>query len=248
MSNSCYNSINTGKEQNKAGNYSAALQSFNTVLQKCDAYDAKEKAYAGKAAALNGLKQYNDAMAAANLGLQISKTSIDNLFERANAEIGLGMGSDAKADLTTITSLTQKNQNVAERATIYAKIAALNARQQQYDEALSNVHQAMNLDGSNPDFYVLQGDIYTASGSFQEALSSYDAAIGKGKNDAEVWRAKATALAKMYQKKYGTENAGTLSKKMTNTEKQSLCSAIKTASEHGMKDMNMDLLQVSVCN
>src|SRR5882672_1472220 len=122
-SNSCYNQIVTGESQNRAGNYSAALQSFNEVLNKCDAYDAKEKAYAGKAGALNGLRQYNDALTAANAGLKISQSSINNLFEKANAELGLGMNAEARADLNSLTALTQKNQHAAERATIYAKIA-----------------------------------------------------------------------------------------------------------------------------
>ena len=74
-SNSCYNLISSAQSQNKAGNYSAALDNFNTVLKKCDAYDAKEKAYAGKAASLNGLKQYNDAMAAAGDGTSNSLLS-----------------------------------------------------------------------------------------------------------------------------------------------------------------------------
>jgi len=54
MSNGCYNLISSGEASNKAGNYTAALDDFNQVLKKCDAYDAKEKAFAGKAAALNG--------------------------------------------------------------------------------------------------------------------------------------------------------------------------------------------------
>jgi tetratricopeptide (TPR) repeat protein len=248
MSNNCYNMISTGQGQNKSGNFSAALETFNTVLQKCDAYDAKEKGFAGKAEALNGLKQFNDALEAANQGLKISNTSIDNLFQKATAEIGLGMESAAKADLNTIISLTQKNKNTAERATIYAKIAALNAKEQAYDEALGNINQAMSLDNSNLDFAVLQGDIYVASGKFKEGLESYDNAISKGRNDAEVWKAKATALIKMNQKKYGTDNAGTLAKKMNSTEKQSLCSTIRTAMERGMKDMNLELMQVAVCN
>src|ERR1700704_718972 len=86
MSNNCYNLIATGESQNRAGNYNTALQNFNEVLNKCDAYDAKEKAYAGKAGALNGLRQYNDALTAANAGLKISQSSINNLFEKANAE------------------------------------------------------------------------------------------------------------------------------------------------------------------
>ena len=67
-SNSCYNLINSSNDQNKAGDYSSALANFNEILKKCDAYDAKIPAYAGKAAALNGLHQYQDALAAAQEG------------------------------------------------------------------------------------------------------------------------------------------------------------------------------------
>src|SRR6186713_799319 len=108
MTNGCYNLISTGQSQNKTGNYSGALDNFNTVLKKCDAYDAKEKAYAGKAAALNGLRQYNDAIDAANAGLKINGSSIDNLFEKASAELGLGMTDNARNDLNSIVSLTEK--------------------------------------------------------------------------------------------------------------------------------------------
>src|SRR5882757_7737461 len=131
-SNGCTDLINTGQSQNKTGNYAGALDNFNKVLQKCDAYDAKEKGYAGKAAALNGLHQYNDALIAANAGLKINSSSLDNLFERANAELALGMTGEARADLSAITNLTGKNRNTTQRATIYAKIAEEETQQQLY--------------------------------------------------------------------------------------------------------------------
>ena len=246
-SNSCYNKIATGESQNRAGNYSAALQSFNEVLNKCDAYDAKEKAYAGKASALNGLGQYNDGLAAANAGLKISQNSVNNLFEKANAELGLGMNAEAKADLNTLTSMTQKNQHTAERATIYAKIAAIDSRQQMYLEALSNIGQAIALDNTNPDFLVLKGDIQTAAGNFSDALVSYDDAIAKGKTDFTAYKAKVTTMLKMSQKKYGTDNADMLAKKMTSSEKQNLCSGIRNAQDKGMKDITIDMTQAAIC-
>ncbi|HEX3769047.1 MAG TPA: hypothetical protein VHT72_11760, partial [Puia sp.] len=70
-SNSCYNLITSSNAQNKAGDYTSALANFNEILKKCDAYDAKIPAYAGKAGALNGLHQYQDALAAAQEGLKL---------------------------------------------------------------------------------------------------------------------------------------------------------------------------------
>lgn len=247
MSNSCYKAIDEGQAQNKAGNYSAALDNFNTVLQKCNAYDAKEKGFAGKAAALNGMGQYSDAMAAANEGLKINKTSIANLFERADAELKLGMSADAKADLNTITDLTQKNQNVAQRATIYAKMAEIDTRNRMYNEALSNIQQAINLDNGNLDFYMQRGDINTAAGNYSEAMRNYDEAITKGKTDVSPWKSKVATLIKMNQQKYNTNSADMLAKKMSGSEKQTLCNSIREAQAKGMKDMTIDLTQSAIC-
>jgi len=246
-SNSCYNLISEGQSQNKAGNYSTALDNFNKVLSKCDAYDAKEKGYAGKAAALNGLHQYNDALTAANAGLKISSSSLDNLFERANAELGLGMTDNAKADLSTITNLTGKNRNTSQRATIYAKIAETEMKQGMYADALQHIGEAISLDGSNMSFYLQRGDINAASGNYTTAISNYDETIAKGKDDGEAWKARTAALIKMYQKKYGTESAEGLKKKLSGTERSTLCSSIQTAQARGLKDVQVDLVQATIC-
>lgn len=247
MSNSCYNMISSGQSQNKAGNYSAALDNFNTVIKKCDAYDAKEKAYAGKAASLNGLRQYNDALDAAAEGLKVNKTSIDNLFEKANAELGLGRYADAKADLNTITDLTVKNRNTAQRATIYAKMAEIDTRQQMYNEALNNIQQAINADNSNTAFYIQRGDINAAAGNLSAAIGNYEEAIAKDGNNTTAWKAKATTTIKLYQKKYGTNDAGVLGKKINSTDRQTLCGSIQSAQQKGVNDAAIGLVQVSVC-
>ncbi len=246
-SNACYNLITEGQAQNKAGNYTAALDNFSKVLQKCDAYDAKEKGWAGKAAALNGLKQYNDALDAAGQGLKINKASIDNLFEKANAELGLGMNAESKADLSTIVALTEKNRNVQQRATIFAKMAEADTRQQLYDAALQNIQQAISIDNTNLDFYMQRGDINTAAGNLSAALGNYEEAIAKGKGDAVAWKAKTAAMTKLYQQKYGTNDAGVLGKKISNADRQALCTCIRESQNKGVKDMTIDLLQASVC-
>jgi tetratricopeptide (TPR) repeat protein len=246
-SNACYNLIQSSQAQNRAGDYSSALANFNEILKKCDSYDAKLPAFAGKAEALNGLHQYNDALAAANEGLKIDKNSISCLFEKANAELGLGMTSEANADLQSVVSLTEKNTNTAQRATIYAKMAALDSRQQRYSDALNNIRKAISLDPNNLDLYILQGDIYTSSGNFSSAIESYNLAISKGKNDGPAWKAKVESIIKMNQAKYGTNNASSLAAKMSASEKQRLCEAIKSGLANGMKDMNIEMTQLAIC-
>jgi tetratricopeptide (TPR) repeat protein len=246
-SNSCYNLIQSSQAQNRAGDYASALANFNEILKKCDSYDAKLPAYAGKAEALNGMHQYNDALAAAQGGLSIDKTSIYNLFEKASAELALGMTTEARADLQTVVSLTEKNRNITERATIYAKMAALDSRQQQYADAQNNIRQAISLDPNNLDLYILQGDIFTSSGNFSSAMESYNLAISKGKNDGAAWNAKVESIIKMNQAKYKTNDANTLAAKMNASEKQNLCDAIKSGLARGMKNMNIEMTQLAIC-
>jgi len=248
MTNSCYDGIKSGKASNTAGNYSAALDQFNQVLSKCDAYDAKEQANAGKAEALNGLKQYNDALAASNEGLKINKTSVDNLFQRASAELGLKMQTEAKADFAQIIDLTQKNQNTKDRATIYAKIAEIDLKQNMYSDAMNNVETAILTDSTNADFYILKGDIYAAQSNYSNALSAYDQAVTYGGNSAKVWQAMVEAETKAFQKKYSTgSNAADLAGKLSSADKNTLCSDISKAKSSGVKNQNIDLLQLSVC-
>lgn len=248
MTNSCYKTIDSGKASNAAGEYSAALDQFNQVLSKCDAYDAKEQANAGKAEAYNGLKQYNEALAAANEGLKINKTSVDNLFQRATAELGLKMNTEAKADFSTIIDLTQKNHNTKERATIYAKIAEIDLRQKMYSDAMNNAETAITTDNTNADFYILKGDIYTAQSNYADALSAYDQAVAYGGNSSKVWTAKVEAEIKSFQKKYSTgSNAADLAGKMSAADKNTLCSDISKAKSNGVKKQSIDLLQLSIC-
>ena len=248
MTNGCYKSIEAGKADNQAGNYSAAVDQFNQVLTKCDAYDAKEQANAGKAEAYNGLKQYNDALAAANEGLKINKSSVDNLFQKANAELGLKMNADAKADLSQIIDLTQKNKNAKDRATIYAKMAEIDLKQNMYNDAMNNVETAISSDNTNADFYILKGDIYTAQNDYTNAASAYDQAISYGSNNAKAWNAKIEAEIKSYQQKYSTgSNAADLAGKISVTDKKILCSDITQAKKNGVKNANIDLLRVSIC-
>lgn len=248
MTNACYEAVKEGNRYNMAGDYSSAADKFNTVLQKCDAYDAKEKGYAGLATAYNGLKQYSQALDAANTGMKISTNNADILFQKAAAEMGLGQQAEAKADLSRVIDITTKNQNVKDRATIYAKIAELDLKQNMYSDAINNIETAIQTDNTNPDFYVLKGDIYAQQNMYSDALSAYNQAVTNGGNNAKAWQAKVEAETKMMQKKYGTgTNAAGLSSKISAADRQTLCADITSAKQNGVSMQSIDLLQLAVC-
>ena len=174
-------------------------------------------------------------------------SSVDNLFQRAAAESALNNAASAKADFNTIINLTQKNRNVKDRATIYAKIAEIDAKQNMYEDAMNNVNAALGLDNTNGNFYTLQGDIYLAQNNFSQAMQSYDAAIAHGSDDAKTWQAKTEAQVKFYQQKYNISDVQQLSARLSAQEKQQLCSLINQAKNKGMQDMNIDLVNASIC-
>lgn len=247
-SNKCYDAIKAGNASNAAGNYSAAADQFTNILKQCDAYDAKEKGYAGLATAYNGMGQYSQALEAANAGIKISSTGVDNLFQKAEAELGLNMQAEAKADFAKIIDMTGKNRNVKDRATIYAKIAELDLKQKMYSDAMNNVETAIKTDNTNADFYILKGDIYAAQGMYNEANTAYNDAVTYGGNSAKVWQAKVEAETKALQKKYATgSNAADLANKLSAGDKQLLCDDISKAKSYGVKNQTIDLLQVSIC-
>ncbi|MGN6354322.1 MAG: tetratricopeptide repeat protein [Parafilimonas sp.] len=248
MTNACYNAIKEGNAYNDAGNYSDAADKFNIVLKKCDAYDAKEKGYAGLATAYNGMQQYSEALNAANAGLKISSTSVDNMFQKAAAELGLNMQAEAKADFAKVIDMTTKNRNVKDRATIYAKIAELDLKQNMYSDAMNNVDAAIQTDNTNADFYILKGDVYAAQNMYSDAITAYNQAVTYGGNSAKVWQAKVEAEVKMMQKKYNTgSNTSDLAAKISAAEKQMLCTDISQAKNYGVHVQNIDLLQLAIC-
>jgi tetratricopeptide (TPR) repeat protein len=247
-SNGCYDLIKSSQQQNRNGDYNDALSNFNQVLSKCDAYDAKIPAYAGKAEAQNGLRQFQDALVSANAGLKLDPSNIEILFQKASAEIALGDEAGARRDLNAVTSLTEKNQNTGQRAKIYAKLATLDSRQKNWDDAQANISKAINLDPNIGDIYILQGDVYTAMSNYPAAFTSYDKAVSiQGNASAPAWKAKVESMIKMNQAKYNTSDANGLAAKMTGVEKNDLCSAIQSGRKQGMREMNIDMLQTVIC-
>jgi predicted Zn-dependent protease len=126
-------------------------------------------------------------------------------------------------------------------------MASIDMNQKMYADASNNLDAAISLDPTNPNFYMLRGDMNSQQNQFNDAAANYDKAISMGKDDAEVWQAKTATLIKGAQQKYGTDNTNTLAKKMSPADKATLCSEIQKAQAKGVKDVNIDLLHVSIC-
>jgi tetratricopeptide (TPR) repeat protein len=248
MGKECRAQVDAANQMNDGGQYAEALAAFDAIVDKCDTKDGKETVQVGRAHALNQLGRHAEAMDAANAALAVSKDkSLFGYFERAYAEEQMGDMAAATADYDRIIELTEKNENVAERATIYAKVADLYSKAGKTAEAETYLAKAMELDPSNPDFYVIKGDWGVRAGDYDAAFAAYDQAVAMGHTGATMYEIRAEARLEQVQDKYGTTNTQELRGTMTPTETQQVCAEITKALELGLKNMQLDMFAALVC-
>lgn len=248
MSNKCFRKMKEGEILNASGKYAEALALFLEMEKSCTTVDAKKAAQVGKATALNGLARYEEALTAADLALKYSKnTSIGGYFQRAIANEALHRSAEAQNDLHRIIDLTERNENVRERATLFAKMADLQWKQGNRTEAENNLRRAILLDPENTDFLLQRGNIRVALRQYEEALGDFDKALELGRDDLEIYLLRTNTRFKQLEQKYQSRDASRLHQKMTAQEKKQLCEDIAKAREKGAKDPQLDLLALTVC-
>ena len=249
MGKECRAQVDAANQLNDAGDYAGALAAFDAIVEKCDTKDGIEAVQVGRAHALNGLGNHTEAMAAADAAQAAypNQESLFAYFERAYAQEQMGNMEAATADYNRIIELTEMNQNVAERATIYAKVADLNYQAGKTSDAEAYLAKAMELDPNNPDFLILQGDWKVRAGDYDAAFAYYDKAVAMGLTGAGMYEIRAEARLKQVQDKYGTTNAQELRSQMTPAETQMVCTEVNKALELGLMNPQMDMFAALVC-
>jgi tetratricopeptide (TPR) repeat protein len=249
MGKECRAQVAAADQMNAAGDFAAALVAFDAIVGKCKTKDAREAVQLGRAHALNRLGRHQEAMAAADAANAVwPKTpSVAGYFERAYAEEHLGNLAAAEADYNRIIELTEKNRNVAERATIYAKVADMYSRSGRAAEAEMYLDRAVELDPSNAGFTIMQGDWAVRAGDYDAAFAAYDRAVVQGRTDLEMYRIRTEARIKQMEEKYGTTNAQELRSAMNPTDTGLVCMELTRALDKGLRDMQLDMFSALVC-
>lgn len=245
--NDCEDAIAAANLQNDAGDYAGALGAFDAIVGECDGKSERIAIQTGRAHALNMMKRYPEALTAADAVLADDDEHLFGLFERAYANEHMGSMEAATADYERIIQLTEKNQNVKERATIYAKVADLSYKSGKTAEAETYLAKAMELDPANPDFVILKGDWALKAGDYAGADAAYNQATAMGVSGVEMYQIRAEGSLKMVQDKYGTTNAQELRAKMTPQEKALVCGDLNRALALGWKNPQMDMFAALTC-
>jgi tetratricopeptide (TPR) repeat protein len=233
----------------KEKKYSDALETFTAMQKSCKTKDAKEAHAVGRAEALNGLKRYDEAIAASEEALKLTKNkSLMGLFQKAVAQNGLKQYNAASATFSQMMALTEKNKNTKERASNYALMAALQSRQLNHiDSAHYYIEMAIAMDSSNVNYVIQKGDLFFTEKKYDDAFVQYDKAVQMGKADLEMYTIRSNGRLKMVEDKYNTTNAQELRSKMNEKEKQQVCTELNKAISLGLKDMKQDMFASLVC-
>jgi tetratricopeptide (TPR) repeat protein len=229
--------------------YQEALDAYQAMEKSCTTKDAKEATANGKAEALNGLGQYDEAIKSSDAALKVTNNkSLMAYFQKAAAQIKLKQYDAANASLSKMIALTEKNQDKKARASNYALISALHWRYLgNKDSAKYFLDKAIALDPTNANFVIQKGDFFMDEKKYDEAFVQYDKAVSMGKADMEMYNIRASARIKIAQEKYNTANTQELRSKMTPKETEQICTELKKAISLGLRDMKMDMFASLVC-
>lgn len=248
MSNKCYKWVRAGNAANAQQDYATALETFEKVVNKCSAKDAKEQGNTGKARALNGLKRYDEAITAANKAIDASKDNgIAAYFEKADAHFGLNQLPEATDDYNKIIALSEKNRNTKERASIFAKLAELDWKQNKAESAYGNIDKAIGLDADNPAYQIQKGDFKVKEGDLKAGFEYYDKALTTSGDKNAIYKLRAIAFTNAMQEKHKTRDAAELKSRMSSEEKTQFCSEWKRLFDSGYKNVQQDLYYTMIC-
>lgn len=249
MGKKCRISLETAQNALAEEAYTEALTYYKSFTENCKTKDAKEIGAYEKAEVLNHLERYDEAIVEADKALKVSKnTSLNAYFQKAIALHKKGKPLEAKEALDQVIKLTENNENVKERASNYALMAAFYERKMNdIVTAQEYLNKAKELDATNIHFLIQEGDMYVHNGNYDEGFKSYDEALNIDENSKELFIARSEARFKQVSEKYGSSNAQELRSKMTKQEKNNLCNDLSIAIELGYKDMSKELLKSLIC-
>ena len=112
MGKKCRASLESAETALESKNYAQALDLYKLFSSKCKTRDAKEAAAVGNAEAYNGLENYTEAIAQADIALKITKNkSLNGYFQKAVAQNKMGDVAGSKQSLNSVMTLTENNKN-----------------------------------------------------------------------------------------------------------------------------------------
>lgn len=248
FTDSCWTLLQKAGLANEFGEYESALHLCDSSLRGCKSKLVLTGAYTGKARALNGLKRYPEAIAAADAALSLAKnSSIAALAERAEAHFSAHQDPAGIKDYNTLDHRLQQSTKPREKAFILAKLANLNWLRGNRSLAMKQVNKSISLDPPSASYYQQLGDYKVLDNKIPEALQCFEkAAANHGNEQLLAWK-KARAFSLSMQQKYRLHDAKELKIKLRIDEKLAYCEYWKAAFNAGYTNKQDELNFSFIC-
>jgi tetratricopeptide (TPR) repeat protein len=167
------------------GNYPLAVTCYDNALQLDRNYAS---AYAGRAAALNMLERYREAIDSADSGLAIKSMDPVALNARALALFRLGRYEEAAAAYEKLFVVVQNRKEA------YCNQAYAYMMLNETDSAIVAYDRCTMLDSRNFEAWNNKGVNLLQAGNYEAALQAFDRATGITIKNATVWNNKGVVL------------------------------------------------------
>jgi tetratricopeptide (TPR) repeat protein len=241
----CTHALRKALVASELDNATLAIQLIDSCLAICNNKLHVAGLNTAKAQALNQLKLFGDALAAAELA--IPSSGPDNFEAHGEKAVALyGLHQNPAADLE-YQLLKKKFSRQMQKAVIFAQLAKIEIANSEPAKAMDYIQKAIALDASKPNYYLLYGDCAAGQNDTTTAMQQYSMALEHHADQKVVLRKKAMAYTRYLQEKYHVHDAKEQKIKMGIAEKQQFCNYWKTLFITGYTNPQEELNFTLIC-
>ncbi|MDQ3143050.1 MAG: tetratricopeptide repeat protein [Bacteroidota bacterium] len=173
-------SLSEGLKQIENENYNAAILTFSSLNVR----DPKNPIYPYYIGEIKYLLEENQAARDAyNLGLAISQKCDECRVGLAKLDLDAGLVGEAKKHIDAALKGNNKNHKLI---ALVGK-TYLTSKKPNPDQAIEYLGRARDLDPKIASYWANLGDAYRMKGDFGNAMTSYETAVEKNKNNVEAY-------------------------------------------------------------
>ena len=173
------------------------LKRYGEMLETCDRglkFNESFYFWNCRGLALEGLKQYEEAILAYEQAIQIQPEFFEAWNNRGEAYAELGQQARAKADFEKAIQLDKEKSYVP-----WYNLGKLHYQQGEYDQAIAAYEQATQIKRDYLPALIGLGNTQKTERNYDAALKSYETAIEINRNSYEAWFGKGLAQESLQQ-------------------------------------------------
>jgi tetratricopeptide (TPR) repeat protein len=172
-------------------------QQFEKALAACtQAIEIKRDYYDGyrcQAGALQRLQRFDRALTALNKAMELNDRNSSDWGTKGELLFALGQPKGALAAFDKAIQLREEQQ-LEESALLFSNRAFILTALERYEQALSDLDRAIELDAEYAPAWSNRGAVYQRLERYEESLEAYNQAVELAPNDVNAWNNRGITL------------------------------------------------------